>query len=272
MGGSAKHYRIGQVARELGVNSSVVRYWETEFPVLQPMRLPSGHRVFSERDVKTLRRIKDLLYNRGLTIEGARQTLEKSLDRDGLITEDFERHSSELVARRKALASRRRLRKAVRHRGETGFLEAVADELKSLRAELVSPFPGEIPAPEDARNRVHAACSLPPQDTQLKDLSSPKDAEAACPDEADGAAETAVAAAVRKDAPTLPDEGVSAPASGVPVATVSDDDGVPGTADAEATGAAGAHDAVNACANPLADVESPIPAFSAIPAPDGNSS
>ncbi|SKA83833.1 MerR family transcriptional regulator [Desulfobaculum bizertense] len=71
----SRTYRIGQVARKLDVNTSVLRYWETEFPQIHPIRTRSGQRLYTEEHIKTLRMIQYLVYDEGLTIEGARKRL-----------------------------------------------------------------------------------------------------------------------------------------------------------------------------------------------------
>jgi DNA-binding transcriptional MerR regulator len=68
-----KLYRIGDAATLLGLKSYVLRYWETEFPQLRPVRTGKGQRRYTERDMATLRRIRYLLHEEGLTIEGARR-------------------------------------------------------------------------------------------------------------------------------------------------------------------------------------------------------
>lgn len=68
-------FRIGEVARALGVATHVLRYWETEFRAIRPQKSARGQRVYSRRDVDTLMRIKELLYDRGFTIAGARKHL-----------------------------------------------------------------------------------------------------------------------------------------------------------------------------------------------------
>jgi DNA-binding transcriptional MerR regulator len=68
-------YRIGEVSRMTGVKAFVLRYWETEFPMLEPEKDPNGRRFYSEFDVELIRKIKRLLYDEGFTIAGARRHL-----------------------------------------------------------------------------------------------------------------------------------------------------------------------------------------------------
>lgn len=68
-------YRIGEVSRLTATKPFVLRYWETEFPMLQPVKSPKGHRLYRREDVETVLRIKRLLYDEGFTIAGARRHL-----------------------------------------------------------------------------------------------------------------------------------------------------------------------------------------------------
>ncbi len=70
------YFKIGEVSELLGVEAYVLRYWETEFPIVSPKKSGTGHRLYRRKDVETLLRIKHLLYNMRFTIEGARQALQ----------------------------------------------------------------------------------------------------------------------------------------------------------------------------------------------------
>src|SRR5215813_8422430 len=69
------YFKIGEVSELLGVEPYVLRYWETEFPILQPKKSGTGHRLYRRKDVELLLRIKHLLKEKRFTIEGARQWL-----------------------------------------------------------------------------------------------------------------------------------------------------------------------------------------------------
>ncbi len=71
-----KRLRIGQVARRLGVEPYVLRFWEEEFPQLTAARTSKGQRYYTEEHVRVLERIRHLLYEEKLTIKGARRKLE----------------------------------------------------------------------------------------------------------------------------------------------------------------------------------------------------
>ncbi|HUU14534.1 MAG TPA: MerR family transcriptional regulator [Terriglobia bacterium] len=69
------YFRIGEVSEIAQTKPYVLRYWETEFPTLKPVKSRSGHRLYRRQDVETVLEIKRLLYERGFTIEGARKEL-----------------------------------------------------------------------------------------------------------------------------------------------------------------------------------------------------
>lgn len=68
-------FKIGDVCEIVGVQAHVLRYWETEFPMLQPQKNRSGQRSYRRRDVEMALRIKQLLYEEGFTIAGAKRKL-----------------------------------------------------------------------------------------------------------------------------------------------------------------------------------------------------
>jgi len=68
-------FRIGEVSRLTATKTFVLRFWETEFPTLQPVKSPSGHRLYRREDIETVFEIKRLLYEEGFTIAGARKHL-----------------------------------------------------------------------------------------------------------------------------------------------------------------------------------------------------
>ena len=76
------YFKIGEVCELVGVQAHVLRYWETEFPMLSPQKNKSGQRSYRRRDVEIAVRIKQLLYAEMFTIAGARKKLQ-SESRDG---------------------------------------------------------------------------------------------------------------------------------------------------------------------------------------------
>ena len=72
-----KHYlRIGEVSAVTGLAASVLRFWESEFSFLRPMKSSSGQRLYSKKDIEQVAEIQKLLYAEKLTIEGACKRLE----------------------------------------------------------------------------------------------------------------------------------------------------------------------------------------------------
>ena len=71
------YYRIGEVEEATGVPAYVLRYWESEFKLLRPKKNPAGQRVYRQRDVDLIRRIKTLLYDERLTLQGAKKRLQQ---------------------------------------------------------------------------------------------------------------------------------------------------------------------------------------------------
>jgi DNA-binding transcriptional MerR regulator len=69
------YFRIGEVSKLTHTKAYVLRYWETEFPMLRPAKSSSGHRLYRKRDVEMVIEIRKLLYAHGFTIEGARNKL-----------------------------------------------------------------------------------------------------------------------------------------------------------------------------------------------------
>jgi DNA-binding transcriptional MerR regulator len=73
-----QYYSIGEVAQMFNVNTSLIRYWENEFDMLEPRKNRKGDRFFKPEDVKNIQLIYDLLRRRKFTIEGARAFLKKN--------------------------------------------------------------------------------------------------------------------------------------------------------------------------------------------------
>ncbi len=127
------YYKIGEACKALGIQPYVLRYWETEFPALAPSKSRSGQRVYSEKEMEVIRRIKELLYEEGYTIAGAKKKLEAELAAGGVgeavAVEDDEQESRETPP-----PSAKKARKAVPPAPETQAA-AVPDERSSLDTE-----------------------------------------------------------------------------------------------------------------------------------------
>lgn len=72
-----RYYGIGEVAKAFGVNTSLIRFWEKEFDVLQPKKNAKGNRKFTPEDIKNLQLIYYLVKERGFTLEGAKTHLKE---------------------------------------------------------------------------------------------------------------------------------------------------------------------------------------------------
>lgn len=74
-----RYFTIGEVAELCGVKPHVLRYWEQEFTQLRPMKRRGNRRYYQHHEVLMIRRIRDLLYDQGFTISGARNKLQEML-------------------------------------------------------------------------------------------------------------------------------------------------------------------------------------------------
>ncbi len=69
------YFKIGEVSEITGVKPYVLRYWETEFNIIEPLKAKSKHRLYRKKDIESILMIKKLLYEDKLTIAGARKKL-----------------------------------------------------------------------------------------------------------------------------------------------------------------------------------------------------
>ncbi len=72
---SRRYHKISEVAKIVGVEPYVLRFWEKEFPQIKTIRTKGGQRLYTQETISLIKRIKHLLYEEGLTIEGARKRL-----------------------------------------------------------------------------------------------------------------------------------------------------------------------------------------------------
>tara|TARA_B100001540_G_scaffold56715_1_gene51207 strand:+ start:1630 stop:1965 length:336 start_codon:yes stop_codon:yes gene_type:complete len=83
------YYSIGEVSKMVNLKSYVLRYWETEFKQLAPLKNRAGNRTYRQKDIDLIIKIKDLLYKKKYTIEGARSLLSsKSVNNKSLLIEN----------------------------------------------------------------------------------------------------------------------------------------------------------------------------------------
>lgn len=110
-------YKIGEVSKISGVESYVLRYWETEFPFLRPRKNKSGQRVYVKKDLELILQVKRLLYQERYTLEGVRK---KIGDVAAKIPEPIELHE-------------RRVKESM---NPAGVLSFVKKRLKDILAQL----------------------------------------------------------------------------------------------------------------------------------------
>lgn len=134
------YFKIGDVARICGVETYVLRFWETQFPQLKPNKSGTGQRLYRRRDVETILDIQRLVHKEGYTISGARHALEGGVRRTSATT------AAEVVADgRPAEAALRRpdaLREAIaRSRAElreiSALLESQQPSARRERAKVI---------------------------------------------------------------------------------------------------------------------------------------
>lgn len=71
-----RYFTIGEVARDLGVATSLIRFWEREFPIIKPKKNRKGNRQFTQQDLKNVKLIYHLVKEKGYTLQGARDFLD----------------------------------------------------------------------------------------------------------------------------------------------------------------------------------------------------
>lgn len=103
------YWTIGEVAGELDVNASLIRYWEKEFGMIRPKRTGRGDRLYQRKDIDLLKRIQHLVKEQGFTLQGAREQLRKG-SQDGPAPDVHEELRNRLLDVRSRLLS---LREAV---------------------------------------------------------------------------------------------------------------------------------------------------------------
>jgi DNA-binding transcriptional MerR regulator len=125
-------YRIGEACKQLDIQPYVLRYWETEFSVLSPKKSKAGQRVYSEEELRLIQRIKQLLYEEGYTIAGAKKKLDAELAGPGLPPPE-----NAPPKRARAAAPAARIEETAAVGVETADLDTPSgQQVEKLRAEL----------------------------------------------------------------------------------------------------------------------------------------
>jgi DNA-binding transcriptional MerR regulator len=127
-----RYFTIGEVGELCGVKPHVLRYWEQEFTQLRPMKRRGNRRYYQHHEVLMIRRIRDLLYDQGFTISGARNKLQEGASGDREKLREYVPALESLDALDEAESSFERLEDAVALEGD----ELVSYHLLSVRQEL----------------------------------------------------------------------------------------------------------------------------------------
>ena len=128
------YYKIGEACKILDIQPYVLRYWETEFPILSPSKSKSGQRVYGEVDFALIRRIKELLYDEGFTIAGAKKKLEAEIADGGpKQSKPQESTPGPTAAPKRAAAKKGKASKAKAKSAASEASAAESKELKKLR-------------------------------------------------------------------------------------------------------------------------------------------
>lgn len=83
------YYSIGEVAKMFDVNTSLIRFWEKEFPSINPKKNKKGNRLFSPKSIEEIQKIYKLVKIDGLTLEGAKKALKSSKTEENFDREDL---------------------------------------------------------------------------------------------------------------------------------------------------------------------------------------
>lgn len=170
------YYSMGEVSELFGVNASLLRFWESEFPILKIAKNSRGHRIYTTADVDNLRLIYHLVKEQGMTLEGAKKRLRQN--RDGVS------HEAEIVERLRSIRNMLAALKAelgedvevINIDDEEATMAEVAVAAPAVMAEpAVAPEPQEVEMPQVATEPAPVApaepCVVPePAKEQLADF------------------------------------------------------------------------------------------------------
>ncbi|MCK5107000.1 MAG: MerR family transcriptional regulator [Elusimicrobiales bacterium] len=91
------YFTINEISRKTQIPPHTLRYWESKFKLLRPLRLKSGHRRYTKRDIEILNDLKDLIYIKGYSLQGAKKLLFKKPASQAKLTEIQNENSSKLL-------------------------------------------------------------------------------------------------------------------------------------------------------------------------------
>ena len=143
-------FKIGEVAQIVGVRPHVLRYWESEFNALKPLKTRGAHRVYRRRDVELAMLVRRFLHDEGLTIAGAKKRLRES-GHDRVSSPPDPAAAREVSSRAELLAVRDELSELLHQiHALVGSADAPV-ESPSVKATVTSSVPNSVPV--HARNR-----------------------------------------------------------------------------------------------------------------------
>ena len=107
-----RYYKIGEVAGIFGVATSLIRYWESEFKQLKPLKSKSGIRRYQKEDILVIDKIYELVRNQGYTLDGAKKALKSRGEPKHTVSERLYRIREELISLKNGLL---KLKDDIRH-------------------------------------------------------------------------------------------------------------------------------------------------------------
>jgi DNA-binding transcriptional MerR regulator len=139
------YFKIGDVARICGVETYVLRFWETQFPQLKPNKSGTGQRLYRRHDVELALKIKNLVHTEGYTLSGARQALEQAHTRKNPPPQQNSKLPQLAAAQPISAQSRDEAAATIAH---------ARAELREIAGLLASPDPQQSPQPARRRSRL----------------------------------------------------------------------------------------------------------------------
>ena len=137
-------FKIGEVAQIVGVRPHVLRYWESEFAALRPLKTRGAHRVYRRRDVELAVLVRRLLHQEGLTIAGAKKRLRES-GRDRVASPPDPSVVREVNSRAELLAVRDELAQLSARLCELLDEKAAAEAVTDVHATVTAAVPNSVP-------------------------------------------------------------------------------------------------------------------------------
>jgi DNA-binding transcriptional MerR regulator len=142
-------FKIGEVAQLVGVRPHVLRYWESEFSALRPLKTRGAHRVYRRRDVELAVLLRRLLHDEGLTVSGAKKRLRES-GRDRVSSPSDPAAVREVASRAELLSVREELADLL-HRLDLLLDDRAQHATEDVHATVTASVPNSVPVPVKRR-------------------------------------------------------------------------------------------------------------------------